>query len=304
MKPNLISPQSIAAVCALPIMAFCPTLSAQNIGIGTGAEQIVTLIFSETYTDANLKPRDENGKIYNDDLVNENEWYIKKYNSNDDLIEESENYEYGAKQVTVKISNKEFLGALADEGYISDPISGWSVKFVTSGEESDSSSGRFYAVKSGFDPVDLSDIISTYGDGYAHSEAENWSSKTTYRYTSNGDYTETLSQSWSISSKFMTNLEIQFSFFDSYLHLDGIFNESWALKSFGKGEDQYFQFAPGAAKFDNGSGTIHFEDEDQVEWSDPSVIKGSINFSAGKLFPAINDLDLYPDFEPNNVTIF
>ena len=280
-------------------MAFCPCLSAQDIGIGTGAEQIVTLVFSETYTNANLKPRDEDGKIYNDDLVYENEWYTEKYNSNDDLVEESENYEYGAKQITVKISNKELLVALVDESYISEPISGWSVKFVTSGEESDSSSGRFYAVKSGFDPVDLSEIISTSGDGYADSEAEKWSSKTTYKYTSDGDYTATLSQSWSISSKFMTNLEIEFSFFDSYLHLDGIFNESWALKSFGKGEDQYFQFAPGAAKFDNGSGTIHFEDEDEVEWQDPSVIKGFINFSAGKLFPDINAPGLYPDFEPS-----
>lgn len=279
-------------------MAFCPTLSAQDVGFGTGAEQVVTLVLSETYTDANLKPRDEDGIPYNGDLVYESEWYIEKYNSNDDLVEESENYEYGAKQVTVKISNVELLTALSDEGLIPELISGWSVKFVTSGEESDSSSGRFYAVKSGFDPVDLSDIISTYGDGYADSEAEKWSSKTTYKYTSDGDYTETLSQSWSISSKFMTNLEIQFSFFDSYIHLDGIFNESWALKSFGKGEEQYFQFAPGAAKFDNGSGTIHFEDEDEVEWQDPSVIKGSINFSAGKLFPNINLP--YPDFESNN----
>lgn len=281
------------------MMAFCPTLSAQEFTSGTGAEQNVTLVFTESYTDASLKPRDENGKTYNDDLVYENEWSTAKYNKNEDLTEESENYEYGTKQVTLKISNRELLEALIVEDMISGPITGWAVKFVTSGDEAGSSYGRFYAVKNGSEPVDLSEIISTDGDGYAETVSDKSSSKTTYKYSSD-DYTETTKETWSFNSKATGNAEIEFSFSDSYLHLDGIFNESWSVKSFGKGEDQYWQFAPGAAKFDNGSGTIHFEEydgEEWVEWTDPSVIKGTMSFSAGKLFPDINIP--YPDYEPN-----
>lgn len=304
MKLNPISPQVIAAVCALPaIMAFCPTLSAQEAMPGTGAEQGVTFAFTETYTDYYLRERDyDTGNVIKDgEFVYENEWYTEKYNSNDDLIEESDNYEYGAKQVTVKISNKEFLVALKDEGYISDPA-GWAVKFVTPGDDPGSEYGRFYAVKTGFEPIDLSEIISTESSGYADTETEKWSNKTTYKYA-NDDYTETTTQTWSFSSKWMTNLFIEFSFTDSYLFLDGIFNESWSVKSFGKGEEQYWQFVPGAAKFDSGAGSLYYEEEYEYEgewyseYADPSVLKGTISLSAGKLFPDI--YVPYPDFEPN-----
>lgn len=302
MKPNRISPQSIAAACALPaIMAFCPTLSAQDerSGLyGSGAEQFVTFVFTEIRTDHALKPKDDEGKIIMGDLVDFNSWSTETYRG-EDLIAESENEEYGTKQVTEKISNKEFIEALVEEGYIDGPISGWSVRFVTPGDVPNSSYGRFYAVKGGSEPVDLSEIISTYGDGYADTESEKWSSKTAYKYA-NDDYTETTRESWSFSSKWMTNLFIEFSFTHSELYLDGIFNESWSVKSFGKDEDQYWQFAPGAAKFDSGTGTLDAEEEYEGEWyedEEPSVIKGTISFSAGKLF---QDIYLpYPDFDYN-----
>lgn len=303
MKPNDISPQAIAAICALPaIMAFCPTLSAQEIeiGTGTGAEQSVTFAFTETYSEANLKPRDEDGKIISGDTVFENEWFTAKYNSNDDLLEESENYEYSEKQVTVKISNKEFLEGLVEASFLPGPVTGWALKFVTSGEEPDSVSGRFYAVKSGVAPVDLSELIGAYEDGAAYSGSAKWSSKTTYKYTSGSEPSETVKEIWSISGKRMTNLQLEFSFSDGYADIDGIFNESWSLKSFGTGENQYWQFAPGAAKLDNASGTSRSVEGDLFvdEWDYESVIKGTMSLAAGKLFPNINEP--YPDFEPNS----
>ncbi len=283
-------------------MAFCPTLSAQEDRTaleGSGAEQVVTFAFTETRTDNALKPR-EDGNPITGDLVDENIWSTEKY-KDEDLIEASENYEYGVKQVTEKISNKEFLVALVEEGYISEPISGWSVKFVTPGDDPGSEYGRFYAVKIGMTPVDLSDIISTEIDGYADTESEKWSNKTTYKYA-NDDYTEKTTQTWSLSSKWMSNLLVFFSFDESDLYLDGIFNEAWSVKSFGKNEDQYWQFAPGAAKFDNGSGTwtgysYDYEYDDYYEST--SVLKGAISFSAGKLFKDI--YEQYPDFEPNYI---
>lgn len=277
-------------------MAFCPTLSAQEIGVGTGAEQSVTFAFTETHTDASLKPRDENGKTYNDDLVYENEWSTEKYNRNDDLVEESENYEYGSKQVTVKMSNKEFIQALVDYEFITGPITGWSLKLVTSGEVPDVTRGEFYAVKSGLPPVDLSDIISTDDNGYANTVSEKWSSKTTYK---NAEADPTVKETWAFSGKGITNFEIEFDFIDGYAELFGILNESWSIKSFGKGDGQYWQYTPSAAKFDNVSGTSRSVEGDQFvdEWDYEAVIKGSMSLASGKLFPNINLP--YPDFEPN-----
>jgi len=299
MKLNHISPQTIVAAYAVPaLMAFSPALSAEEALYGSGAEQIVTFAFTEYYEEPNLKPKDDDGKPQNGNLVYENEYSTVKYDRAENLVEESDNFEYGSKQVAMKISNKEFLDELIDEEYIPGPIAGWAVTFVTPGEWPDSSEGGFYAVKNGHDPVNLSEIIYTDEDGFAGSESEKWSSKTNYKYTPNGDYSETWQESWSFSGKWMTNVEIEFSFLDGYAHLDGIFNESWSLKSFGKGENQYWQFVPGAAKFDSGTGSRHyegqFEDESEEEWEEVSVLRGTISLSAGKLFPDINDP--YPDF--------
>jgi hypothetical protein len=311
MKPNRISPQSIAAVCALPaIMAFCPTLSAQEESAalpGSGAEQIVTFTLTETYEVNSLKPRDEDGKIISGDLVDYNEWYTEKYNANEDLIEESDNSEYGVKQVTVKISNEAILKELLAQEIILPPITGWALKFVTSGEEPEPSIGGFYAVKSGETPVNLSAYIGIAEEGAsAYNVSSKWNYKTTYKYNSDGEETSSTSkETWSLSGKGMTNMGLRFGFSSmNFAYLDGILNDSWSVKSFGTGENQYWQFAPGAAKFDNASGPSYSEEEYEIDGEpyydeSESVLKGAISFSAGKLFKDI--YEQYPDFEPNYI---
>lgn len=296
MKNHTSPRRSTRTIFALTTLVFSPALTAVEALPGSGSEQAVTIAFTETITAPSLKPRDEAGKILTGELVGENAWSAATYNANNKPLVVTGNYEYGTKQVIFKISNKELLQKLIDEGDIPGPITGWALKFVNQGETPQSAAGRFYAVKAGLAPVELSGIVEIGGDGGAATVAVKSSLKTTHQYAPEGtelDGSPTETETVSYTANFLFNAWIEIAFSDRSLRLNGILSEAWSLKSFGTGAGKYWQFVPGAAKLDSGSGTMHFAGDEPGDSS--SVMKGTISLAAGKTFPDIQAV--YPDYE-------
>jgi hypothetical protein len=80
---------------------------------------------------------------------------LKLSTEGEEKFEENNNgFKASQKIVTQKISNKQLLEALVEEGVI-DSIKGWSIKALTSG----SKIAGFFLVKKNHDPVDISEYF-------------------------------------------------------------------------------------------------------------------------------------------------
>ncbi len=103
-----------------------PTSAHAGIAPTDYVESNLAFIMTITYTDPNLRERDHDGSIIRGgEMVYENQWIAER----GAVI--SENYEYGAKMSTERVSNREILQEVVVEGGYDDSIRGWSLKLLT-----------------------------------------------------------------------------------------------------------------------------------------------------------------------------
>jgi hypothetical protein len=255
---------------ALASLAVGTTASAQSSGLGTVAN--LTIKLTEHYTDPALLLKDESGKVVPGKIPTyENEFSVESSSKG------VSTYEYGSKITAYKISNKEFLEALKDEAGVISDIKGWSVVVV----EIDGENTTFIT-KKGATPINVSQYLYYVWEG-AGAEQEAYKSVTTENYSND---TSSEKKTGSFKAKYLVGVKAEFP--TSLIELQGVYDESASLKVFGKGDEQYTQWIPGARSVNNVSGSLIFEDDDDD--SGISVVSGSLSIAAGK--PA--DLSLYP----------
>lgn len=247
--------------------------------------QPVTFALTETYEAPALAPKDEEGKVIKgEDPVWENEYSVETYKG-EDLVKDVYTYEYGSKMLTYKISNKEILTDLMNEGVI-DSIAGYSISFVSEdggdGGENGGANG-FYITKKGEAPIHIDDYLSVDDEYGADVATDSYKEVETYDYTKD---TETYSVTGKGNGKTLVGVYYETSAYSVYMQ--GVATWSDSLKSFGKGEDQFYAWIPSSGKVSaitgdlDESGDDEFDNEDEYE--DNSLIEGSISLGAGSLF--------------------
>ncbi len=252
MKPNLWK-NTASALTAM--------LAASSLYAGSVAS--VTLRLTESTTAEALLAKDENGKALPAKVpVFENDFSV--VTSSQSVT----TYEYGSKIVTYKISNKEFLEALRDEIGLIDDIAGWSLVFLTEGDQA----GVAYISKKGATAIDVSQYLyGVTGDEIAIQD--------TYKYVLTEVFNPekiTLKETGAYKSKELIAVTAEFP--SSTLIVYGTLESSGRLQTFGTGELQYSEYIPGAGNMKNLAGTAEFENGDET-----TIVEGSISVAAGKI---------------------
>jgi hypothetical protein len=255
---------------ALAALAAGTSVYAQEES-GKGTVANLTLKLTEYLTDPALLKKDEDGKFLPGKIPTfENEFTVESASKS------VSTYEYGSKITTYKISNKEFLEGLKDEvGLITD-IRGWAVVVV----ERDGENTTFIT-KKGANPINVSQYL-YYVTEEAGAEQASYKSVTTENFSND---TSSEKETGSFKAKYLVGVKGNFP--STEIDLQGVYSESETLKTFGKGEDQYTQWIPGARSITNISGSLDFEEEGDE--GDTSVVMGSISAAAGKQI----DISLY-----------
>lgn len=262
----------------LAFAAFVCGTSAYGQQSGTIAN--VTLKLIEQYSEDALFQKDEFGNILLDKdnqkiPTDYNEYSVDTY-SGDTITKSTYTYEEGSKIATYKISNKEFLEALVEEGVIQN-IFGWALVTV---DADDVGSGTFITKKDA-EPINVDQYLYTeWGD--VEAEAEQESTKEVYTYNWLSD-TETFKATGTQKSRSLVGIKSQFA--SAKIDSHGVLDETATLKTFGTGEDQYTQWIDGANNITSISGSLVYFDDYLGGWDnyDGSLITGSISIAAEKL---------------------
>jgi hypothetical protein len=234
--------------------------------------QSATFTLTTTWQEAALVPKDDTGKVINgEDLVEENFYSVES------PTKTVETYEYGTKMVTEKISNKEILMYLVEEGAI-ESIVGYSLSLIY---ESDSEEEiRFVLTKKGTEPVDISEFLSIVDEelvdmSYVGVATESYKEV----ITRIGD-NETVIETGRGNGKAFAEIELTLPTYGMTAAGRGV--ASWAdtLKSFGKGADQFYAWIDSAGGIKSLAGSVMY-----TGYYDASqIIEGSISFGAGSLY--------------------
>ena len=281
------------AAAAVPMIDCSPLPNS-------GSDQPVTFAFTVTTTAPTLRERDGEGGVISEnlDLVFENDWVTQRNNSDDNPVVITRVSEYGSRMGTERFGSRELLAALIDGNVIPGPIAGWAVKYVSYND--DNEYGEFWAVKRGEAPVGLSNYVdSGCEDPGAETAAFRATETTTFRYDGSGMETSritrtTCSDVWTymgVGGIEFDNLQADFTD-DLYVYVGGACSESWSLRTFGSGDDQYRQFVPGAARFENLVGYAYDETADGPV---DGIVKGYAFLGGARLYK--NIFDEYPGFD-------
>lgn len=181
--------------------------------------------------------------------------------------------ETGAKPGIFKISNKEILQVLEQEGVI-ETIVGYSITELytdnSSGEDGDTA--RFYLTKRGEEPIDIDEFvrISASESNASSTKASAKTVATTNLVTD----VETRSGNASFTDKTLVSLSLEFSW--GSFSTAGMSTLTRTIRILGSGEGRYASFVPSAGKVSGLVGYGVF-----VEEEDPTLLEGSINFAGG-----------------------
>ncbi|MFY7816757.1 MAG: hypothetical protein ACOVRB_00175 [Akkermansiaceae bacterium] len=251
------------------IITLLTMMSAMgNAQVFNATAQNVTFALVDTYAAPALIAKNSDGTTAKDENDKPYLSYYNEYTQQPSANRTVSTYEYSSKMVASKISNREILEELVEQGVI-QTIIGYSIVFVYSQEQE---TGSFVLRKKNEQDEDISSIIQL-GDTLASAAAESGKEVTTTVSSGNGDPTETSVASGKASGKdvFQMKLGEQISF-------TGVFAWSDTLKTFKDKEtdETYTLWIPGASKVTgiNGAGP---SDED----GESSVIEGGVSMSPG-----------------------
>jgi len=227
----------------------------------------------------------------------ENEWSRRDANGNVIQI----NYEFATKAATYRLSNRELLGMLVDDGVITE-ISGWSLKAVFPAFQPDEGGSRPYVYivrKPESGPLQIIYIGDYFDfDVHATAKSQKFAAIAAYRYDSQGQVIgSSYNETGLISSKNLVDVDFETSDDEEdperiEMDLSGIWNTTAQLRRFLNAElsEPDFLYVPGNGSLTNISGRLRFGDDDDD--FDASVIEGSWSFNGAKVLPNIGIL--YP----------
>jgi hypothetical protein len=293
-------------ITSTALLVFCAVLIP--IGVQAqlpGTECNLVLNMTESLTAPGLVLKNELGvPVKPAEPAYENEWSREDANGN--IIQE--NYEYATKATAYKLSNRELLEILVDEGVITE-ITGWSLKAVLPAfppDDENDSHPHIYIVRKPVTGPQQTIYIGDYFDFDDHAAAETikYAAVATYRYDAQGEEIgSSYNETGLISSKIQVDVEFDTSDDDEdveeiEMDLCGIWNTTAQLRKFINGElaEPDFLFVPGNGSLTNISGKLQFSND--VDDYAPSVIEGSMLFSGAKVLPDIGIL--YPEALPDD----
>jgi hypothetical protein len=251
MIQKSLKPISVAlAAIAISSSAFAQTTSTVNLRL------------TESVTGTGLFAKDDTGRTLSGRIpVFENEYW--KVNTRQSAY----TYEYASKVVKYKLSNKEFLEFIRDDVGLIDDIRGWALVFLTVGEES----GLAYITKRGEAPIDVSaHLYASVGEPIAIQDSYK------YALTTNLSTDEKkLRETGAYKSKELISVTVDFP--SVIYNIYGTVESSGRLKTYGSGELQYSEYAPGTQNMKNLAGTAEYENGD-----DPGVVDGAISAASGR----------------------
>jgi hypothetical protein len=289
MKSSILIPPALA-LALLPL-----TAAAQPVLRGSTAT--VTLKLKEAHTAPALLEKDIDGKVVRDDDGKT----IPTYDN--EIVKESsskitETYEYGSKIINTRFSNREFLILLQSEGVIPG-ISGWSIIHFLPDEQdglngvvaADGPIGGFYVIKSGEDPVPVGDYLRMEFTG-GEACKENFKFVTTFNKAAESETT-----SASGNSQCMETVRLLARLNQRQADIRAILHSRSHYRTYGKGEDQFRMWMPGASSIRELSGVSLLEpladaEVDILQAELPRVVTGSISIAASKL---VEDASAYLD---------
>ena len=249
---------------SLPLVVFSAFSSVSMAA--PGSISLVTLKMTESFTAPGTVLKDDTGRpVQPSTPAYENIWSTTTQDSQ----------EFVSKILAFKLSNKEFLELLVDQGVIAS-ITGWSVK-ATYDEFADGP--NLFITKDGVAPIFIGDFFEFLAGADVFAQKSN----ETIRYNSLGDET-----GYSISDAFKSKSDLTLNFATNEaeplaMTLHGIWNFSSALKFLGTGEDRVVLYVPGACSLTGISGTL-LDPEEVVNDEDGfyfgSLIEGSWTFAA------------------------
>jgi hypothetical protein len=269
MKTSIIS-TSLLSLIGLSSAGYSQVTMTQN----------VTVALVETYTAPALPAKNESGVVIRGaDPVSRNEFSVTSSRGvTTSTIEE------GTKMVTVRIGNKEMLQDLVDEGVIPS-ITGYSIQQIGTADEEGYFDGKFYVVKRGETPIDISEhlYVKSDVDDSEDTEAEAYS----YREVT-VDQPERVTITAKANGKELISLVYESS--SSILEMTGVANWAETYRKVGIAPNQVGVWAPGAASITGISGSLEVLSDDDAEIStmedessddEPdSVLEGRFSVSA------------------------
>lgn len=240
-------------------------MSAPTYGQVT-VSQNVTFALVETYTAPALAAKDESGiAVRGADLVESNSFSVTNARGVTTSTEE-----YGTKMVTFRISNKEILEDLVEQGVIEN-ITGYAIQLIGSPDEEGYIDSKFYVVKRGETPIDISEYFSAESGA----EAENYNYRSVKVYTPSTE-TETTTVTGKSSGKEL--IQLHYSASVGSLEIEGIASWVETYRLVGTDPDQVSFWLPGAGTVTSIVGSM--KDSSSREESD-SLIEGRISVTAG-----------------------
>lgn len=274
---------------ALPAIVLLPA----SLHAAPGTESLVTIRTTESYSVPGTVLKDENGRpVYPRVPAYENEW--DRFDFQGNLIQS--NYEYQARGVSTKLSNREFMSFLVSEGVIQN-ISGWALKAVYNEEDP---IPYYYITRFGSDPIYVGDYFSME----TYVEATSVNATSMERYNASGQLIASTARddSTTKSELFMTfatrNPDLPLDT-GSVMNIQGIWQHTLSLRPVRVGGALEYRYINGAGSIYNISGSIEDlapDGEGGTEFYD-SVLEGSWSFAPGF---AVNNLAvLYPEAQGN-----
>lgn len=243
---------------------LCIALASMTISSSAFSQTVstVNLRLTESVTGTGLFAKDETGRMLRERFpVFENEYW--RENARQSVF----TYEYASKVMKYRLSNKEFLEFIRDDVGLIDDIRGWGLVFLTVGEES----GIAYITKRGEEPIDVSENFhASVGEPIAIQDSYKYVLTTTLS-TGEGKLRETGSY------KAKELISVTAAFPSVTYNVYGTLESSGLLKTYGSGELQYSEYAPGTQNMKNLAGTAEYENGD-----DPGVVDGAISAATGR----------------------
>ena len=250
--------------------------------------QTVTFALTETYSAPALQEKDADGKLLKDENNKTIPTYLNEYSVDtmqSQLVLKTVNTEeYASKMQTAKISNKEILEDLMEDGVI-DSIAGYSISYIDTVSDDQLDDDGFYLVKKGAEPISINEYLSVNfsedsEDYRPLAESLNYIEVETEDFVKG---TTTFVVKGSEKFKEAVSISYKSSTFTALITGIGSFGSS--VKTFGKGADAYSADIPSGGKISSASGGLRYSREEGEEYVDDSVLEGSISYGAGVPLP-------------------
>lgn len=254
------------------VLGLAAMLNAQQITVS----QNVVFALTETYSAAALPARNETGvPIRGADPVFSNTFSIT--NTSGQTITTTEE---GSKMVAARISNKEILLDLVEEKVIENII-GYSIQLRGEPGDDGTVDTKFYLVKKGETPLDISEYLSVDASDDSDGEAENYSyRKVEVSSPARETITGRANGKEQISLKYETS--------SVAIEMDGIGNWSESYRNLLLGQSIVSFWAPGAGSVTSLVGKVTDKEAAPDDDSGPSLIEGKITVGGGVI--SINPL--------------